>query len=365
MKKITSLYVHIPFCNHICSYCDFCKMFYDDKIVDKYLVVLINELESLKINHKLKTIYIGGGTPSSLNVFQLDKLLNALFNYLDVEYEFTIEVNPENVSEEKIQLFAKYGINRVSVGVQSFDKSILSFLNREHSYDDVKKVVELLNKYDIYNYSFDFIYGIKNQNINVIKNDLNLAVELKPKHLSFYSLILEDNTVLKINEYEEEDQDVVRNQYDFIYSKLGNNGYTRYEVSNFSLKGYESKHNLVYWNNEEYYAIGVGASSYVNGIRFTASKNITNYLKNKIDKEKYEVEKEKEYIMLKLRLDKGFNLNDYKSIFNEDFLLKYKSVVESLIDASLVEIKNNYFKTTYEGMMLLDSILVKLMWGDE
>jgi len=365
MKKISSLYVHIPFCDHICSYCDFCKMFYNEEMVDRYLDVLINEFDNLNINHKLKTIYIGGGTPSSLNLFQLEKLLVFFSVKLDKEYEFTVEVNPESLSEDKVKLFSKYGVNRVSIGVQSFDSRILNILNRKHSYENVKKCVSLFNKYDISNYSFDFIYGIKDQELNVIEKDLFLALELKPKHLSFYSLILEDNTLLKVNKYVEEDEDVVRNQYDYIYSKLKENKYNRYEVSNFSLKGYESKHNLVYWNNEEYYAIGVGASSYVNGIRYTTSRNITNYLKGKIDKEKYEVEREKEYIMLKLRLDEGINLSEYKSMFCDDFLLKYKQVIDELLKKSLVKVENDCFKTTYEGMMLLDSILVQLMWGDE
>lgn len=362
---ISSLYVHIPFCNHICSYCDFCKMFYDDKICDKYIDVLLDELSKLNISHKLKTIYIGGGTPSSLTVNQLERILSNLYGYLDSEYEFTVEVNPDSLDENKVKVFSKYGVNRVSIGVQTFNGDILKFLNRNHSYEDVKRCVDILNKYNITNYSFDFIYGIKGQSFQILDEDLKKAIELRPKHLSFYSLILEDNTLLKINKYKEEDEDEVRNQYDFVYSKLKENGYYRYEVSNFSLEGYESKHNLVYWNNEEYYAIGVASSSYIDGVRYTTNRNISKYIQGDINKESYEVEKEKEYIMLKLRLDKGINLNEYKSIFYDDFLLKYRSVVEELLEKELVEIKNDNFKTTYEGMMLLDTILVKLMWGDE
>ena len=360
MRKINSLYVHIPFCEHICSYCDFCKMFYNEKICDKYLNVLIDELENLKID-TLKTIFIGGGSPSSLNIRQLELLLSTLSKYLANGYEFSIEVNPENITEEKIKLFKKYGINRVSMGVQSFDDHVLSFLNRKHNFDDVKKCVDLLIKYGLVNYSFDFIYGIKDQSIDSISNDIDLAISLNPKHLSFYSLILEENTMLFINKYEEEDEDIVRNQYDLIYSKLKENGFNRYEISNFSIKGYECKHNLVYWNNEEYYALGVGASSYIDGIRYTTSKNITNYLKGIINKEKFDVEKDKEYIMLRLRLEEGINLLEYKSIFNKDFLLEYSSIINKYIGNGLLEIKDNFVKTTYEGMMLLNSILVEFM----
>jgi len=365
MRKISSLYVHIPFCEHICSYCDFCKMFYNESMCDKYIDVLLNELKELGITTKLKTIYIGGGSPSSLNINQLERLFVNLSEYLDNEYEFSIEVNPENINEDKIRLFKKYGVNRVSIGVQSFDERILSFLGRKHSYKDVKRCVDLLNKYNIINYSFDFIYGIRDQTIESIDNDLNIVLELNPKHLSFYSLILEDNTLIKVNKYKEEDEDVVREEYDYIYNKLKNNGFNRYEVSNFSFNGYECKHNLVYWNNEEYYAIGVSASSYVDGVRYTTSKNISNYIKGIINKDSFEVEKEEEYIMLKLRLEEGINLNEYKSIFCNDFLLKYGSVVNEMIVNKLMEINGNYLKTTYNGMMLLDSILVKLMWGGE
>lgn len=365
MKKISSLYVHIPFCEHICSYCDFCKMFYNKDVCDKYLDILLGELKDCKINNKLKTIYVGGGSPSSLNVEQLDKLLSSLSSYLDKEYEFSVEVNPENINEDKVKVLSKYGVNRISIGVQSFDENILTFLNRKHSYEDVKKCVLLLNKYNINNYSFDFIYGIKGQSIEIIKRDLDLAFNLKPKHLSLYSLILEENTMIKINRYKEENEDKVREEYDFIHSKLKDNGFDRYEVSNFSLKGYECRHNLVYWNNEEYYAIGVSSSSYVNGVRYTTSKNITNYLKNIISKEKFEVEKEQEYIMLKLRLDEGINLNEYKCIFSSDFLVKYGNIVSELIANNLLIIKDNFLRTTYDGMMLLDSILIKLMWGGE
>jgi oxygen-independent coproporphyrinogen-3 oxidase len=199
----------------------------------------------------------------------------------------------------------------------------------------------------------------------MIKSDLEKVVKLNPKHLSFYSLILEDNTILKINKYKEKEEDEVRNEYDFIYSYLKENGYSRYEVSNFAIAGYECKHNLIYWNNEEYYAIGVSASSYVDGIRYTTNKNISKYIDGIIEKESFEVEKEAEYIMLKLRLDKGFDLNEYKCIFLDDFLLKYKCVVDEMIEKKLLIIDNNHLKTTYEGMMLLDNILVKLMWGDE
>ena len=162
------MYVHIPFCKSICSYCDFTKMIYEEKYEDKYLTKLIEEIESENPN-KCKTIYLGGGTPSVLTCVSLERLLSFLYPYLDSDYEFTIEVNPETIDEEKVAIFAKYGINRVSIGVESFNDDILAILNRKHHYSDVKKCVDLLNKYGLTNYSFDFIYGIRGLTLDHLK----------------------------------------------------------------------------------------------------------------------------------------------------------------------------------------------------
>lgn len=365
-NEIESMYIHIPFCNHICSYCDFTKFHYNQDFVNRYVEALFYEIYKNPPS-KVKTIFIGGGTPSSLDYENLEKVLSKLKNYLKIDGEFSIEVNPESIDEEKVKLFAKYGINRVSIGVQTFNENMLKVLNRKHSKEDVINCVELLNKYGISNYSFDFIYGISGQSISDIKKDIEFALTLNPKHFSFYSLTIEKHTNLYINKYPRLEDETVREMYDYIYKTLKDNNYNRYEVSNFCLEGYESRHNLTYWNNKEYYAYGVGSSSYVDGSRYKMSANLKAYMNKEFKKEETKVSKEDlefEYLMLKLRLDKGFNLLDYRNNFGEDFETKYKKEIEKLIEEKLVLIDDDNFKTTYEGMMLLDHVFLNLV-GDK
>lgn len=361
-KRPNSMYVHIPFCKHICSYCDFIKFNYNNAYVKKYIDVLINQIKDDK-PYKCSTIYIGGGTPSALDIKSLDKLLGFLSKYLRKNGEFTIEVNPENINEKTVKLFKKHGINRVSIGVQTFDEELLKVLGRKHTLKDVKNCVNLLNKHEIENYSFDFIYGIHSQTLENINKDIDIALSLKPKHLSFYSLVIEEHTLLHVNKYPTLDDDKVREMYDFIYKKLKENKYFRYEVSNFSLKGYKSRHNLTYWNNKEYYGYGVGASSYVNRIRRKNSGDLNAYLnkdfkykEDVIDDEVYEFE----YIMLKLRLEKGINLKEYKEIFKVDFIEKYEKNIKILVEKKLLKVNSTNIKATYEGMMLLDYVIIEL-----
>lgn len=363
MSKVDAMYVHIPFCKSICSYCDFTKIFYSFLYEEKYLNSLFNEIEKENIN-LCKTIYIGGGTPSVLSNEGLEKLLSFLFKYLDNDYEFTIEVNPETINEEKVKIFKKYGINRVSVGVESFNEDILNLLDRKHSYDDIKTCIDLLNKYEIFNYSFDFIYGIRGLTINHLQYDFECIDMLNPKHLSFYSLILEDNTCLKANKYKELDEDEVVKQYDYIYKELYKRGYNQYEVSNYCKRGYESKHNLVYWKDKEYYGFGLGASGYVSQKRYINTKNLTRYLNFDYNRE-YEqlttTDIKEEFIMLGLRLNEGISLNEYKYKFNEDLLIEKKDEISQLLKNKLIKISNDRLFTTYQGMLLLDMVILKLI----
>ena len=364
MSKVEAMYVHIPFCKNICSYCDFAKVFYSFSYEDKYLNSLFREIENNKPN-KCKTIYIGGGTPSVLSEQGLERLLFFLKQYLNDNYqEFTIEVNPETITEEKVKLFKNYGINRVSIGVQSFNDDILKLLGREHNYNDVRKCVELLNKYNLENYSFDFIYGVNGLTIEHIKKDLGYIDILKPKHLSFYSLILEDNTCLKVNKYNELDEDAVVEQYDFIYNELNKRGYIQYEVSNYCKRGFESKHNLVYWKNEQYYGFGLSAAGYLENYRYTNTKNLTKYLNGDVNRtiEQVTIEDQKvEFIMLGLRLNVGISLSEYKKRFNEDLLEIKKEEIECLLNDNLIKISGDILSTTYKGMLLLDVVILKLI----
>jgi len=358
-----SLYVHIPFCNSICSYCDFCKVFYDERLVLPYLNKLETELKSYKIN-EFKTIYIGGGTPSSLSLNQLKRLLEILKPYSKKVIEYDFEANPESLSKDKIFLLKKYGINRISLGVQSLNPLILKDINRNHTYEDVTKVISCLNVAGITNYNFDLIVGLPNQTLDDIKCDLNHMIALKPKHMSIYSLTINENTIFFNKGIKEVDDCTSRKQLDLVDSILVSNGFIHYEVSNFCLENYESKHNIVYWKDNEYIGIGAGAASFLNGKRYQNTKSIFNYIKNdKLIVEEETVTKEDDinyFIMLNLRLKEGFNDLDFIKKYGFSFIDKYRDKLKKLIDDKLITINNNQIKTTYNGLMLLDRILIEL-----
>ena len=335
MSDVKSLYVHIPFCSEICSYCDFVKVYKKEDLIDRYLEVLKSEINSIPVR-VLKTIYIGGGTPSCLSEKQLEKLLKMLSVFsLENEYEFTMEANPESLSENKIKLLSKYGVNRVSLGIQTFNEKLLKLLNRRHTKEDVFTVVNSLKKSGIENYSFDFIYSLPFQHIEDINRDLDIALSLNPKHLSFYSLLVEEHTMLYIKGYKEASDVIQREMYDFIYGKLKENDFHRYEISNFARKGYESMHNKVYWHDQKYYAVGVSASGYIDNYRYTNTKSIDKYIAGDNNKDIEYIDLEDnivEYIMLGLRLDEGLSLSDFNSKFGFDFIDRYKVQIDKLLN---------------------------------
>lgn len=360
---MNSIYIHIPFCSNICSYCDFSKIFYNKNIVNKYLDTLEKEIKINYKNDKIKTIYIGGGTPSCLEVYELDRLFKILsIINLDKEYEFTIECNPENMNEEKIKLFKKYGINRVSIGVQSFNDEILSMLNRNHNKKQVYNLINLLKQYGIYNINIDLIFGINNQTLNDIENDLKNFLQLDIPHISYYSLILEKNTKLAINNYDQIDDDKCASMYEYICNYLSNNGYNHYEISNFSKIGYESIHNLTYWNNDRYYGFGLGAHGYINNTRYENTRSITKYLnenfllnKEIIDKN-IDIENE---IILGLRKTTGINRSKFRNKFNIDIYDAFK--LDNLLDNKyLIDDGVNIFINS-KYLFVSNEILVRLL----
>ena len=295
---IKSVYIHIPFCTNICSYCDFPKVYYNNCFIDKYLDALNNEIHEYYKNDKLKTLYIGGGTPSSLNIEELKKLFKIISIFkLEDDYEFTIECNLDDLTQEKLELFKKNKINRLSIGIQTFNEKHLKYLNREKPNIEL---IEYAKKIGFDNINIDLIYAIPNETLDDLKEDLDRFLKLNINHISTYSLIIEDNTQLKINNVVNIDDELDLNMYNLIRKTLKENGYNHYEISNFSKKGYESKHNLTYWNNEQYYGFGMGASSYIDNKRITNTKSITKYINNKyiIEEENIDINSKMEYEMI-------------------------------------------------------------------
>lgn len=356
-----SVYIHIPFCNYICNYCDFCKFYYDEKIVDKYLKVLEEEIKSRYMGETINTIYIGGGTPSSLNIRYLQKLFDIIniFN-LKEEYEFTVECNPDNLTLEKIKLLAKYKVNRVSLGVQSFNNDVLKTLGRKHTKNDVINVVKLLKDNQINNINIDLIYGV-NENIKIIEEDLDDFLNLNISHLSYYSLIIEEHTIIGINNRNYINEDIEYQMYKYIENRLEKAGYEHYEISNYAKKGYQSLHNLTYWNNNYYYGFGLSAVSYLEDKRIINTKNMGLYLENKyiydIIKETRE-DKIKNEVMLNLRKLSGLNLNTFYNKYSNNFydVFNIRDLMEKKI---LIEEWGN-IKINKECMYISNKIIMEI-----
>lgn len=369
------LYIHIPFCDRICSYCDFLKLVSRKPLIEQYVDALIKEINLKKDTIKdINTIYIGGGTPSSIDISLLEKIIFYLSTIIDLNLleEFTIEANPKDIDQNFINLLKKYNINRISLGVQTFNNKKLKLLNRNHTCQSAKKALQLLNDNDFPNVSIDLIYGFPNDSFSLIKNDINIAKEYNVKHISCYSLILEDKTLLKYkydnNEFSLMDEDKEAKLYYKISNYLNSLGYNHYEISNYAKEGYQSIHNKIYWNNQEYIALGIGASSYFNSYRFKNIRNINKYiqlLNNKCSIEELKEENElldlnqkiEEEIMLKLRLMEGINKLEFLKKYNVDIKTQFPHINQLLKDNLLIENENNIFINPSK-LYISDSIIL-------
>ena len=272
-----SVYIHIPFCKNICSYCDFCKFIYNEKWVGAYLTGLNNEIKDRYMDDPIKTIYIGGGTPSALSIDELKRLFKiiSVFNTNDLE-EFTFECNLSDINEGLLEILKNNKVNRLSIGIQSFNKKNLAFMERNADFKDALKKVDLCHQYGFNNINLDLMYAVPGETLKDLKKDLNLFLKLNPTHISTYSLILEDHTKLSSKNVSYIEEELDYEMFKLISKKL--NSANHYEISNFSKPGYQSRHNLVYWNNENYYGFGLSAASYIENIRRTNTSSLKKYL---------------------------------------------------------------------------------------
>ncbi len=349
------LYIHIPFCEHICSYCDFAKEYYQKKRVELYLNALKEELASYDIKD-ISSIYIGGGTPSSLSEDELEFLLSSLDPYVKDNISFTFEANAENLSLNKIKLLKKHHVNRVSIGVQTFNERLIKIISRHHDENMVKEVISNLIENGINDINIDLIYGLPTQTEDELLEDILKFTSLDVTHISTYALSVNKNTFFYNEGVKESDEDQVSSMYELIVNELKKKGFNRYEVSNFSKNGYESKHNLIYWRNEEYFGIGVGASSYIDSIRYDNTKSIDHYIKGKrrIYEEKLTpIDKEYYSIMLGLRLKEGIKINDDSP---------YKDKLDECVKLDLLERTLGTYKVKDEHLFILDYILRKILY---
>lgn len=358
-----AVYIHVPFCKTICSYCAFTKFYTNEEFINKYLISLKKEIEITYKKEKIKTLYIGGGTPSALNYNQLKTLLEItnIFNK-EKNLEFTIECNIDSLTKEKLNLMKKYKVNRLSIGIETTNKKLLKLLNRELDKEKTKEIINYSKKIGITNINLDLIYALPDQKIKDLDKDIDFILSLQPTHISTYSLMIEQNTKLYINKYKEIDQELDYQMYNFIIEKLKKYNYNHYEISNFSKLNYESKHNNTYWENKKYYGFGPGASSYINNERINNTKSLNKYFSYEFikDKEKLNIYDIIEYeIILGLRLKRGIDLKLFEKKYNKKLIDIYN--YEELIKNNLLFLNNNYLAINKNKMYISNKVISELL----
>ena len=367
-KQPKSAYVHIPFCTQICYYCDFSKVFIKNQPVDSYLEHLLEEFQSYDIQ-KLRTLYIGGGTPTALSASQLEVLLKGLTKNLDLSVleELTIEANPGDLDADKIAVLENSAVNRVSLGVQTFDDKMLKKIGRSHLEKDIYENIDRLKLAGFDNISIDLIYALPGQTMEQVKENVAKAIGLDIPHMSLYSLILENHTVfmnrMRRGKLPLPKEELEAEMFEYIIAELERAGFEHYEISNFSKSGFESRHNLMYWDNAEYYGIGAGASGYVNGVRYKNHGPIRHYLSaveegNARITEEHLSQKEQmeEEMFLGLRKKSGVSMARFEEKFGRSFARLYGEIVRDLVRQGLMQIEGDRVRMTKRGLFLGDTV---------
>ena len=375
------LYVHIPFCDQICTYCDFPKLLTNEAFRPKYVTLLGKELELLQKEYdfsQLKTVYIGGGTPSALTTDQLLSVFEMIARYVSVEQliEFSVEANPENLTEEKVALFKKWGVTRVSLGVQTFEPRLLNVVGRAHRETDVFEAVRLLKSAEIKHINLDLIYSIPGQTLADLASDLKKVQLLEVDHVSAYSLILEPHTSLYLDYMRDKltllDQDLEAQMYEFVRETLEKQGFSQYEISNYK-KGEPSYHNQWYWQNVEYIGAGLGAHGNVLGVRYENTRSLTRYFKDLDQGKRPTVAKHKlslkevleETLFLGLRLLEGVNLVAVSERLNVPVDVIYHDVLVMLIEKGWLQRCGPNIRLTDKGLMLANEVFEAFLLEDD
>lgn len=358
---INCTYIHIPFCKTKCNYCSFCSFPLINK-KNEYIKALIEEIKFHYKNEMQKTIYFGGGTPSVLDIEDIKRILDC-FNY-NKNTSITIEMNPIDISEEKLINLKKIGINRVSLGIQNFDDNILKIIGRNHNSDTAKSSINLVKEF-FDNYSIDLMYGLPEQTTDNWSKTIDYVIELNIPHISLYGLKIEAGTKFyKFPPKNIANSDIQADMYKLAVEKLSKN-YHHYEFSNFAKsKKYYSKHNLSYWKRNNYYGFGLSASGFIDNKRYTNTFNYKDYIKDPKMRnfEKLSIQKQiEEEIFLGLRLSEGINFNYMNKKYNIDVDKKYKNVFKKFIDEGFIKKTKNGVKLTLEGILLSNEILCEFI----
>jgi putative oxygen-independent coproporphyrinogen III oxidase len=368
-EMIKSAYLHIPFCEHICHYCDFNKVFLKGQPVDEYLKALDQEIR-MTVNQfpsgNLETIFVGGGTPTSLNEQQLYRFCDSINRNLPKSetMEFTFEANPGDLTKEKLEILKDAGVNRLSLGVQTFNEELLKKIGRVHKAKDVYQTIDNAKKIGFENISIDLIFSLPTQTIRDFKESLTEAFSLDITHYSAYSLIIEPKTVfynlLKKGKLPTPGEDVEAAMYELLMEEMEKHGFSQYEISNFSKPGFESRHNLTYWNNESYYGFGAGAHSYLNGVRRSNTGPLKRYMDQIISGElpvidehqTTKVEQMEEEMFLGLRKTRGVSVPHFMGKFAVDPQQLFQREIAELTNKQWLEVEKNHIFLTKKGRLL-------------
>lgn len=379
MSKDIGIYIHIPFCISKCHYCDFVSYSNKENLIDEYIECVCSEIlknSEILSSYNISTIYIGGGTPSHINAKHIEKILSTLNLFMckdSTDYvETTIEINPGCITQEAIFAYKVAGINRISIGVQSTHNDILKKIGRIHTYEDSVNAVKLCKICGINNISIDLMYPLPGLDYKGFSDSLNsimnLSKEYDISHISIYNLEVHENTkldfLLKEGYLALVDEDEEMKMKELLKSTLVQNDFLQYEISNFAKEGFESKHNLNYWNQGMYLGFGVNASSFLNGVRYSNVKEIEKYIdlittNQSVLEEKIELDKldlMKEFVILKLRLICGININEFKSRFKIDIYNIFKKEIDKLVNLELLIRQNDNIFLTEKGQNLANIV---------
>ena len=370
-KKDIGIYIHIPFCMHKCYYCDFVSFAGKEEKVEDYINSLIKEIENTNLSkYKAQTVYIGGGTPSVINSKYIAKILEKLKPIISPSSEITIEVNPGTVDKEKLEEYKKIGINRLSIGLQSTNDELLKEIGRIHNYQEFLDVYKLSRKIGFKNINVDLMLGLPKQSLKMLEETVSKIIELNPEHISVYSLILEEKTVLwemvENKKLKLPSENLERKMYWEVKEMLEQNGYKHYEISNFAKEGYKSRHNSDCWEQKEYIGFGTAAHSYLNSKRTSNTTDLGEYIDN-INNGEFEKnviiheiqtkeDTKKEYMLLGLRKIDGVSISKYKNKFGENPIEEYHMELDKLVKEKLIEIDGDNIKLTNRGLDLANIV---------
>lgn len=369
-KKELSLYIHIPFCKQKCFYCDFPSYASIDYLKSDYVEALCKEIEEKAINYKIKSIFIGGGTPSYLETEEIIKILNSI-NKLDLseDIEFTMECNPGALKEEKLRAMLNGGVNRISMGLQAVQNSLLKDIGRIHSFKQFEENFNLARRIGFKNINVDLMFGLPNQKVEEWKESLEVIARMNPEHISAYSLIIEEGTAFyklwEKNKLILPSEDEEREMYVITKNILKNHGYHQYEISNYSKLGHECYHNKVYWKSEEYLGLGSASTSFIDGKRIKNIENVKDYI-DKINSGEDVIDdiyvntledSMEEFVFMGLRMIEGINVNEFNKKFGVTIGGIYKEVIDKNINKKLLVLENDKLRLTEKGIELSNSVM--------